>query len=193
MFTVSSSFIGNFKLGDNINHNFKILSLLYGQFDRADEHNRRLLCKPITILLVSIVEALLDDFHFRIQKHTFEGVANLADSVIEYVRGKQFSDELEKYIASARKHDFFGVGKTNFYEALDELRRLRNRIHIQNRKGHLEPDDFNAFTESRKTKAEKVLEITIKTMAQNTTVGQNTGSERFRITVEGTFFAFQKS
>jgi hypothetical protein len=46
------------------------------------------------------------------------------------------------------------------------LRRLRNRIHIQNSKGHFEPDEFSAFTESRKIKAEKVLERTIKTMAQ---------------------------
>jgi hypothetical protein len=114
MFTVSSSFIGNFKLGDNINHKLKILTLLYRQFDLADEPDRRLLCKPITILLVSIVEALLYDFHFRIQRHTFEGVANLADSVISYVRGKNFSDELEKYIASAKKHDFFAASKTAF-------------------------------------------------------------------------------
>ena len=62
MFTVSSRFIRNFKLGDNINHNLKILSLLYRQFDCAAEPDKRLLCKPITILLVSIVEALLYDF-----------------------------------------------------------------------------------------------------------------------------------
>jgi hypothetical protein len=45
MFTVSSNFIGNFKLGDNINHNLEILQLLYRQFDQSKFRNKRLLCK----------------------------------------------------------------------------------------------------------------------------------------------------
>ena len=72
MFTVSSNFIGNFKLGDNINHNLEILQLLYRQFDQSKFRNKRLLCKPIIIIVVSIIEAVLHDFHFRIQRHTFE-------------------------------------------------------------------------------------------------------------------------
>jgi hypothetical protein len=165
MFTVSSSFIGKFKLGDNINHNLEILGVLYRQFDQANDHDKRILCKPIILTIVSVIEAVLHDLHFRIQKHTFEGVANLAGSVIDYVRGKHL-DELEKYIVSARKHDFFGVKDSNFYEVLDELRRLRNRIHIQNTKQDFELDEFNAFNETRKRQAEKILEKTLKTMAE---------------------------
>ena len=71
--------------------------------DLADEPDRRLLCKPITILLVSIVEALLYDFHFRIQRHTFEGVANLADSVISYVRGKKIFGRVGKIYCERKK------------------------------------------------------------------------------------------
>jgi hypothetical protein len=72
---------------------------------------------------------------------------------------------LEKYIVSARKHNFFGARVATFYDELDELRRLCHRIHIQNSKGDFEPPEFNAFTEKRKTQAERVLEQAVKWMA----------------------------
>ncbi len=67
MFTVSSHFIGSFKLGDNINHNLRIITLLYRYFEAGEETERELLCKPIILILVSITEAILHDFHFRIR------------------------------------------------------------------------------------------------------------------------------
>src|SRR5688572_6161374 len=101
MFIVSSGFMGKFKLGDNINHTLEVLKTLDG-VQRADE-NPTLLCKPITILIGSICEAILYDFHFRMKRHTFEGVKNVAESVLDYVRGVHL-DEFGKYIASAKKH-----------------------------------------------------------------------------------------
>jgi hypothetical protein len=92
-------------------------------------------------------------------------VTNIANTVAAYVRGKQI-DELEKLIASAKKHDFFDLRDTSFYEKLDELRRLRNRVHIQNKKADFEPDDANAFSEARRVLAERVLEKTLRTMLQ---------------------------
>jgi len=164
MFTVSSSFIGSFKTGDNINHNLRVLEFLYEIYAQENDHRKRLLCKPIIITLVSIIEAVLHDFHGRITGHTIEGVANLAATVISYIQSKHI-DELEKYIASARKHDFFSTRDARFYDSLDVLRKLRNRIHIQNTKGDFEPDEYQVFTERRKILAEKVLEIVLKTMA----------------------------
>jgi len=81
-----------------------------------------------------------------------------------YVRSKKI-DEFAKYIASAKKHDLFEASDTSFYEALDSLRKLRNRIHIQNPKNYFEPDDRNAFTLKRQITSEKVLEKVMKTMA----------------------------
>jgi hypothetical protein len=92
MFVVSSNFIGNFKVGDNINHNLNILSLLYRQFGQANDHDKRLLCKPIILIIVSIIEAILHDLHFRIRNNTFEGVRNIAETVADYVRGKHLDD-----------------------------------------------------------------------------------------------------
>jgi hypothetical protein len=162
-FEIRSSFIGNFRLGDNINYNFDTLELLYRHYNNSTEAERRLLRKPIILILVSITEALLHDFHKRIQTFTSEGVENVANAISEYVRGRRL-DELEKLIASARKHDFFDLAETEFYDRMDELRRLRNRVHIQNTKNDFEPLDCNAFNESRKDLAERVLEQTLRTM-----------------------------
>ena len=106
---------------------------------------------------------MLHDFHSRIGTFTREGVANLAQSFVDYVTVKKI-DELEKYIASSLKHNLFG-SDADFYEKLDNLRRLRNRVHIQNTKGDFEPDDYHAFSERKRFDAETALEKTLKTMA----------------------------
>lgn len=60
-----------------------------------------------------------------------------------------------------------GTVNPTVYDALDELRRLRNRVHIQNEQNDFERDDSAAFfTSERKLRAEKALEKTIKALAQ---------------------------
>ena len=165
MFDIPSNFICTFKTGDNINHNLAILSLLYQVYEVATPDEKRLLCKPITITLITIIEACLYDFHKRAKLLTWEGIAGLADTVLEYMRGKQI-DEFEQCIASAKKHGLFG-DDAKFYADLDLLRKLRNRIHIQNRWNYLEPDEWNAFTQQRKVLAEQALEKVAKTLSSN--------------------------
>jgi hypothetical protein len=113
---------------------------------------------------VSIIEAVLHDFHIRIRTFTWEGVINLPPSISEYVQSLRRIDEMAKYVASAKKHDFFDAADQRFYDQLDELRRIRNRVHIQNLRGDFEPNDYTAFNERRKVLAEKVLEKTMKVM-----------------------------
>lgn len=164
MFTVCSGFICDFKLGDNIIYNLKVLSFFYEQYNASEDiFKKRLLLKPITIFLVSIMEAVLYDFHLRIKNNTSEGVINLKDDVLNYIRGKKI-DELEKYIVSARKHNLFDADDNNLYDMMDKLRKLRNRIHIQNIKKDFDRDEVKVFTVGRKELAEKVLEIILKQM-----------------------------
>lgn len=165
MVTINSSFMGDFKLGDNICYNLKVLRTLYHLRRLGDARQRLHLRKPIIVLNVSIIEAVLYDFHKRIRTFTYEGVANLSANAIAYIQGKRI-DELERYIASAKKHDFFDQGQTDFYDALDELRKIRNRVHIQNTKQHFEPDDHAAFSEPRLTLSERCLELVMRTMAK---------------------------
>jgi hypothetical protein len=113
MVTYESKFIGDFKLGDNIVFNLSILKCLYKYRAEGNSAQRRYLQKPITLLNISIIEALLYDFHLRIKSFTREGVA-LPQNVLDNIREKKI-DEFEKYIASARKNDFFDLKDTMFY------------------------------------------------------------------------------
>lgn len=164
-FTIKSNFIGLFKVGDNINHNLQILSLLYKYYAEAAGADQKLLLKPITITIVSIIEALLYDLHYRIKSFTTEGVQNISIDVLNYIRGKHL-DELEKYIASAKKHNLFQRRNEKFYDYLDELRKLRNRVHIQNRNNYFESDESNAFNDERRILAEKALEKVMRIMLE---------------------------
>jgi hypothetical protein len=162
-FSIKPQFFGSFKTNDNIVYNLEILAILYEQYEESDVSKKRLLRKPITVIIVSIIEAILFDFYFRINKHTIEGVSNIATDVMYAVRGKEL-DKFEKYIDNAKKHDWFEVGGTNFYEKLHHLREARNRVHIQNEK-HKEPlDEPLVFREELKVSAEKCLEKVIKKM-----------------------------
>jgi hypothetical protein len=116
-------------------------------------------------LNVSILEAVLYDFHLRARTFTREGIQNVASDILDALRAKE-GDELGKYIASARKHDLFDLAGTCFYDCLDELRKLRNRVHIQNTKNELEADDIIAFSEARMILSQKALEQVMRTMAQ---------------------------
>jgi hypothetical protein len=164
MATYESKFIGDFKLGDNIVFNLSILKTLYAYRAVGIPAQRRYLQKPITLLNISVIEALLYDFHSRIRNNTREGIA-LPQKMLDAIRGKQL-DEFEKYIASAKKNDFFDLKDTVFYDKLDDLRKLRNRVHIQNTKNHFEKDDNQAFSEDRMILSEQALEEFIRTFAR---------------------------
>jgi hypothetical protein len=165
MVIISGNFIGDFKTGDNVNCNIATLELLY-EYSTIGYSQRRYLRKPITIIIVSIIEAVLHDFHMRAKFFTREGVASLADQVIDHIRGRQ-QEDFEKYIASARKHDLLNSPNGGLYQTLDELRRLRNRVHIQNAGRDFEPDETLAFSEERKILGEQALEYTCKIMSAN--------------------------
>lgn len=166
MFTVDSGFIGNFKLGDNINYNLEILARLYHCQKSGSAREHLLVAKPIIILIGSICEAVLHDIHLRMREYTIEGVAGISGAILSYVRGKKI-DKFEVYIASAKKHELLGPKTDDIYESLDELRKLRNRVHIQNEKGHFEPDESKAFSLARQREAEKTLEVLLKTISVN--------------------------
>jgi len=163
VFVIHSHFMGSFKLGDNINHNLRILTLLFEFQSQLHIKDKEVLCKPIIVFIASICEAVLADLHMRIRLYTLEGVKNVAQNIIGHIRSKKI-DEFDKYIASAKKQDLFDAADTSFYEDLDTLRKLRNRIHIQNDKRHFELDEYKAFTGPRQELAEKVLEKVMKTM-----------------------------
>lgn len=163
MVEIDAGFIGIFKIGDNINYNLQILAELYKVNNESNEY---LFNKPITIFIASIIEALLYDFHFKAKYYTLEGIKNITNDVLDYIRSKNI-DRLGRYIASARKHKIFKAQDETFYDDLETLSKLRNRIHIQNEKNDLESDESSVFTNDRRILAEKLLEIVMKSMAES--------------------------
>ena len=159
----SSGFIGDFKLGDNIVHNLAILRELYATQSSGPATTANLLRKPIIVWIGTIAEAILYDLYVvKISKFTSEGVPNIPSDVLEEIRDKTI-DEFAKYIDNARSKKLVGE-EPQIYNNLDELRRLRNRVHIQNTKGHFERDDGNTFTDARQRAAERTLEELISVM-----------------------------
>lgn len=163
MIKINSGFIGDFKLGDNINHNLKILERLYYLRGTAEEN--AIINKPIIIFIASIIEAIMHDFHFKAKRYTREGVKNIAFHILNYIRGQNI-DKFYEYIKSARKHKIFDSVGTGIYDDMDTIRKLRNRIHIQNSKKYFEDDEVVAFSDDRKKIAETTLEKIMKFMSQ---------------------------
>ncbi len=159
-FSKPANFIDVFKIGDNINFNLRILRVLYEIYESSPAGS--LLIKPIVILNTSITEAILFDFiENRIKK------ANKTEKLFEYLIEtllKKKIDKFEHYIAQAKKYDFFEMKDTNFYEAMDSLRKKRNRIHIQNTKQEKPVDESEVFDSKVKILSEKVLEKIINTL-----------------------------
>ena len=169
MVTIPSGFIGSFKLGDNIVHNLAILRELYAAQSTGTEEQRSLLRKPISVLIASVAEAVLFDLYLRINKFTREGVANIPDAVLDDIRNKTI-DEFAKYIDNAKSNSLLGSDDA-IYDALTNLRKLRNRVHIQNTRRHFEADESDAFSEDRQANAEWALETLLQKM--HTDYGRN--------------------
>jgi hypothetical protein len=165
MQTFNSDFIADFKLGDNIVYNLKVLSVLYDAMNQAGASKKYLFYKPITLLNVSIFEALMHDFIFRMKHFTVEGVAGIAEATLMHFRIKKL-DKLELFIKHFEKNGILNDKEFEIYKKLDELRKLRNRIHIQNDKHELERDDRKAFNKERMKNSEMCLESVVDTLSK---------------------------
>ena len=97
MVTVESKFIGDFKIGDNINHNLEVLSLLYRHYAVGNQRDRRLAAlqadhNPPGV--ESIIDAVLHDLRTRIRDFTIEGVQNIVAASLDRIRRLKKMDKL---------------------------------------------------------------------------------------------------
>ena len=166
------SFIWSFKKGDNILYNFSILDEVYSA--RQKSIRKHLYAKPIILIIAAIVECVLEDFTQRIQQHSDEKIPILSNKVIEdfkYIdRGSYLEvKELKKFnhfIDHAKKHKIFGV-LPETYNAMDLVRKLRNRLHIQNSEGDtLDRNESMIFTELNLRNSQDLLKLVLMKMTQ---------------------------
>ena len=160
---VTGTFMWSFKKGDNIVYNYEMLWELYSAKHAVSEkYKKRLYNKPITLIIASIIECILDDFVIRIIGHVNDIVPNMTRLQIDNFKTTK-RDRFEHYIAAAQKHNLFDANDY-FYDELTFLKNSRNRFHIQNSRGYAPADEANLFTEVSLVRAERVFEFVIRKM-----------------------------
>ncbi len=170
----TSQFFWSFKRMDNVNYNFSIVEMLY----KAKKHynDDEYFNKPIIVLLLAIIECCLYDFFMRITGHTQDPLPNLKKSIISFFKLTKETDELKKLIDRIRSHNLFGIDSSNtLYKDLDHLRKIRNRVHIQNRNHELDidkdtdryRDEIFIFTDDTLLLAENSFEKVIEILCNN--------------------------
>lgn len=169
-------FVWNFKHGDNIIYNFTVLQALYAA--QANANSGSILNKPITILLVSIIEGILIDFLTRIDQATTHLPAHVSRETLDKIkqeierkkRPEKINDEFGERIYLRRKmyqfgelieiftkYGLFGDKDENIYNDLVNFGYLRNRVHIENYHRNFEDRETFVFTNKRLGELESVL------------------------------------
>ena len=174
-FEVSSSFIGEVKSGDNIVYNLAILDALYDAYDSITPHRRPFLTKPIVFQIACVVEALLVDLALRILQHTREGVDSLPPSTLADIRKKLERSKKDlrfRLVITVFEQSNVFNEDPSFYSRLVELSKLRNRVHISNRK-RVEPLNEGAlFRDKAKVDAERLCEELVRKLASDFSRGK---------------------
>lgn len=166
-FIVKSNFWGTFKVGDNVNFNLAVLTLLYEVYNDPNyEGSKELLVKPIVITLIALIEAAIYDFINRCHNNTREGVIGITDDDLTCLRTSKVKDRFDYAISILRRLDILKSKSKIIYKELDKLREIRNRVHIQNSKNDIPHDERGLFRSNIKKTSEICAEIVYKTLAK---------------------------
>jgi len=159
----TGQFFWNFERRDNVNYNFTILCSLYEarQTSVVPSHFN----KPITIILVSMIECILYDLVDRIYGFRSDPFPNISDVEVAYIRSLDQTDELGKLIPRLKKPNLLRIQPNDpYYDSLELLRKTRNRIHIQNLHHEIPKDERSAFTDVELNMAQQCFEHTCEVL-----------------------------
>jgi hypothetical protein len=121
---LTCNFIGEFKVGDNIERNAKSLCKLVTD-NKDDVFN-----KLIVVQAGSIVESALDQIFWRAKNHTKEGVPNISEEDRKEIAEKKIG-RFKVIIEKMEEYELLDGLGDDIYEELETLRQYRNRVHIQ--------------------------------------------------------------
>lgn len=158
-------FIWEFKIADNVLYNLDILHDLIEDFNNRNRNYG----KPISIISISIVEAVMIDFLYRLYYGTnhFPLKLRCREDVIKNrlkneTQTKRISDIIdgEREISVIKNFNFSSM--ISIYEELELLghdekvynvlfasAKFRNRVHIKNYFGNFEKNEHKTFLEER--------------------------------------------
>ncbi len=120
--TIDCCFVGSFKVGDNMIYNANILCELVRQNEAG------LFYKPIILQSGAIIETALQQIIFRAQKFNREGVPNIAEADRKEIENKKI-ERFAAIISVMKKYKILDALGPDLYEELEELRKIRNKIH----------------------------------------------------------------
>ncbi len=139
----TDQFFWDFKRMDNVNYNFRLIETQYRakkHFNDDEDFN-----KPIIILLVAIIECCLFDFLARVTQHRHDPLPNMSQDTILFLRESKEPDIFKTVLDRIKSQNLLRVKKGEaLYDDLDFLRKVRNRIHIQNKHHELDVDKTNS-------------------------------------------------
>lgn len=173
------TFIWNFNIGKNIEYNFLILTSLI-------KDDNELYNKPISIISVSIIEAILVDFierldvstrHFpetlkleeikikdSLAKHKKDFETVFLDEVSIYKKLKNF--RYQDLVEICREHDLLGTDPT-VYKNLQKMGWYRNRVHIKNYLNNFEKTESRTYSHRRTQQTIDYLDRLTNFMSKN--------------------------
>lgn len=175
-----AKFVWDFKVGDNVAHNFKTLYFLYNKKEESLDDQKYLLNKPIIVTIVSIIEGIFYDLVCRLDMSTKHFPENINQDKREKIKARierekewftrkdSLTDKDERYkriknykiselIRMFSEYELLGGKEHVIYKHLEGASYLRNRIHIFNWFGNFEIDEDKVFNESRLEKIESLL------------------------------------
>ena len=159
---IDTSFIANFKLGDNIKFNLECISALYKKLDTKWAAER----KPIILLNTCVIESLMIDFVRRVKIHTRE-FTYLDEPKRKAIRGFDSDKKHWNFDSSINKFRHYQLlgNSEDFYRSLKHLKELRNRIHIHNTV--FDPDECNVWKPKALHASEACLEYTARYLSHH--------------------------
>lgn len=138
---------------DNAVYNFNIINHLIQ--DSAKRKNKSFYYKPLTILIIGIIECVLYDILCRIKEERHEGI-RLSKTEKNTIRSKKWHDKFKCYIDICKKHNLLGNNSKIYYD-LHKYSLIRNRIHIQNHKQYKPEKESDLWNEKKVKTSGKLL------------------------------------
>lgn len=121
---ITCNFIGDFEVADNLVRNANALSRL------SETNDKGVFNKLMAIQAGSITEAALEQIIYRAQNFNREGVPNISEDD----RKKIESTTIERFnniIQAMQKYKILDGLGDKIYAELEDLRKYRNKVHIQ--------------------------------------------------------------
>jgi hypothetical protein len=120
--TIICRFVGDFKVGDNMVYNAKLLCKLA---ESGSTFNKLMILQA-----GAITEAALWEIIYRAQNFNREGVPNISEEDRAEIEGRKV-ERFKAIVDVMKKYKILDKAGVDIYDEPDKLREYRNKVHIQ--------------------------------------------------------------